>query len=210
MTAPVVLRRPTAELPPAAHAAITTDSTVLFVPLQRTSPVPTVIAATFFGAPAAAILVGCLWLIIRLSPGLPVILGVGSIAVLCVVVLGAQLFRLRFALRYIQAERRSRHGDEGLYRSGEWLVLVRSSEDVSLLPRSRIQSLCAVRVRYLRESFCTTYPCAVLDDGSEVLMRPPQLQTDETLGELLSAWSLPVTPGRVEVTDRELGRFLHL
>ncbi|MFT5684630.1 MAG: hypothetical protein ACI8RZ_005574 [Myxococcota bacterium] len=212
-TSDVLLRRPATELPADIHDMLGRSSDdVLFAPLQRQGIGASLIMALVIGTPTSALFALCVWLVTQLSLSIPVLLGVVAVMVACFGVLVAQVFRVRAAVSVVRAEEARLRGDEGFYRSADWLMLVRSPERVSLLPRSSVSQLMAVRVRYRQgtDAFCVTYPCALLDDGREVLMRTPRLAIDVTLEELLDDWGVPVAPTRLEVTDRQLDRFQHL
>lgn len=210
MTPAVLLRRPVSELPADVQSVIgSAPSNVLFAPLLRLKLSAAVLPAVLLGAPAAAVFLACVWLASSQPLHLAALLGVVVVAVAGFWVAAAQVLRVWVAVQAIGEERVRLQGDEGLYRAPGWLLLVRGAEAVSLLPRQRVRQLVAVRVRYLRGSgsFCVTYPCAILDDGREVLLRTPPLATDATVGELLDGWGVPVLPSRLDVTDRQLGRF---
>lgn len=210
MTPDVLLRCPTSELPAEIRAVLgDAPSNVVFAPLQRLGVGGALFMAAVLGAPSAAVFAASAWLAARQSLSIVMLFVVAAVAVASFWVLAAQVARVWAAFRAVREERARLRGDEGFYRAPGWLMLVRGPKAASLVPRQRVRHLMAVRVRYLRgkDSFCVTYPCAILDDGREVLLRTPPLATDATLGELLDAWGVPVLPKRLDVTDRQLGRF---
>lgn len=172
---------------------------------------PTILAVAFFGVPTSMVLLVCRWAALTLRPSTLVMAGIGLVSLLCGVVLLALVARFVVEVRHLRQRRQRMSGKEGLYQSRDWLMLVRGQDDVSLLARGSIAQLVAVRVRYRqgREAFCSTYPCAVLHDGRQVLMRTPALEGDEMLDELIGAWGVPMALRRIDVTDRQLAQFVH-
>jgi len=211
MSDALLMHRPVPELPPDARDALgKTTEGVLFLPLKTRSAAGAVTAGAVFGLPAAGLLAGCVWLAVSWPLGIVPLVAVALLAALCFWVVVGQLLTVRTTLQRAAAQRAALRGDEGLYIAQGWLMLVRGAEDATLIPRAQVRQLVAVRVRYLRgkESFCVTYPCTVLHDGREILLRAPPLVTDATMGELVDDWGVPASSKRLDVTDRQLDRFL--
>ena len=207
----LLLRQPADALPDAPRSALSGSGAAAFIPIRRVTLLPTPMAMAFFGVPATLGLVVCRWVALVLQPTTIVMVGVGLVALLCVVVLLALGARFVVEARHVRRRQRRMSGQEGVYQAQEWLMLVRGRDDVSLLARSSIAQVVAVRVRYRqgRDAFCNTYPCAVLHDGRQVLMRTPALAIDKTMDELIGAWGVPMALRRIDVTERQLEQFAH-
>lgn len=206
---PPVIRAAGSALPGAAQAVLAGGEIVDFIALRPLSIVPTVVAVGLFSAPALSVMALCIWVMRSLTLGwwsaVPLL-----VAGVCGVVMLAQVLRLRVAAQHIAQQRMRRTGKEGLYWTKQWLMVVRSPEQVSWVAKRSISHVMAVRVRFQRgdASFCTTYPCAVLADGQEMCFRLPALDTDQTVTELLEAWMGEIRPFRMDVTESQLKRFL--
>ena len=215
MPAEVLLRRPSAELPPGPREALAQRGAaagVRFAPVQRATVDGAVGMALLLGLPAAAVMAGLVWLILQRPFSIPVLLIIGLVVAICFWIVAAQVLRVRSAAQRVRRQRDALRGDEGLYVTDEWLMFVYGADKTSLLPRAAIRRLLDVRVSYTRgpNAHCEIFPCAELHDERRVLLRLPPLAGRVELDELLAAWALPTATRRLDIGEGQIREFLLL